>query len=166
MFLTSSRPEWVACSMAAVMLLGDICERFQRFSVCQMEGARTLPLVPGAALTKEPGRAVGGQGQFSSTCPHGGVRSSWDLKETNEQKMESVFPCAGILALRCSGAGAGQGLPLKALPRGGGGRENSTWGHGLELFCSRNIPAAHREQSDPLSWLLSWEGENQAQGQT
>ena len=41
MFLMSSHPEWVACSMAAVMLLGDICERFQRFSVCQMEGART-----------------------------------------------------------------------------------------------------------------------------
>lgn len=35
----------------------------------------------------------------------GGVRSSWDLKETNEQKMESVFPCAGILALVALGLG-------------------------------------------------------------
>ena len=79
MFLMSSHPEWVACSIAAVMLLGDICERFQRFSVCQMEGARTLPLVPGAALTKGPGGAVGGQRWFLCTCPRGGVRSSWDL---------------------------------------------------------------------------------------
>ena len=62
--------------------------------------------------------------------------------------------------------GAGQEQPLKALPRGGGGREDTTWGHGLELFRSRNIPAAHREQSDRLSWLLSWEGENQVQSQT
>lgn len=60
-FLMSSRPERVACSLAAEMPLGDICERFQRFSACQMEGARTLPLVPGAALTKGSGGAVGGQ---------------------------------------------------------------------------------------------------------
>ena len=27
-------------------------------------------------------------------------------------------------------------------------------------------PAAHREQPDPRGWAVSWEGENQAQGQT
>ena len=63
-FLMSSRPDWVACSLAAEMPLGDICERFQRFSACQMEGARALLVVPGAALTKGSGGAVGDQRWF------------------------------------------------------------------------------------------------------
>lgn len=64
---------------------------------------------------------------------------------------------------------AGQEQPLKVLPRRGGGRLGTMWGcspHVLELLHPRNIPAAHKEQPDPLSWLVSREGEGRAQGQT
>lgn len=78
----------------------------------------------------------------------------------------------GFWELLALGVGAGQEQPWKVLPRQGGGRAGTTWGcgpHALEPPPPNPrdiISVAHREQPDPLSWLVSGQGENQARDQT
>lgn len=76
-------------------------------------------------------------------------------KLINNRKWSQCFSVLGFWALHCSGAGGRTRVAFESSSQRSGGREDTMWGHGLELFSPRNIPAAPWEQSDPLSWLLS-----------